>query len=85
MGIEAEEGTVLEFFGILEEPASPLEVTTWGEDGAIELEGEAEPYDWDLIFEEGPRGRQMGRSHVSKATAPIGSGMLTSPQTGVLT
>ena len=58
VGIEAEEGTVLEFFGILEEPASPLEVTTWGESGAIELDGEAEPYDWDLIFEEGPRGRQ---------------------------
>ena len=62
VGIEAEEGTVLEFFGILEEPASPLEVTTWGEDGAIELEGEAEPYDWDLIFEEGPRGRQWGEA-----------------------
>ena len=53
---------MLEFFGVLEEPASPLEVTTWGEGGAIELDGEAEPYDWDLIFEDGPRGRQWGDS-----------------------
>ena len=60
VGIEAEEGTVLEFFGILEEPASPLEVITWGDEGSIELEGEAEPYDWELVFEEGPRGRQWG-------------------------
>ena len=62
VGIDAEAGTVLEFFGELEEPASPLEVTTWGEGGEIELEGEAEPYDWELVFEEGPRGRQWGEA-----------------------
>ena len=66
VGIEAEEGTVLEFFGLLEEPASPLEVNTWGDEGSIELEGEAEPYDWDMIFEDGPRGRQWGEQSWSE-------------------
>ena len=58
-GIEAPEGTMLEFYGILERPVSPLEINTWGESGDVELDVEAEPYDWEAFFDEGPRGRQF--------------------------
>ena len=57
-GIEAEAGTTLSFYGIMERPSSPLEITTWGNAGSIEGSLDAPAYDWDMVDEPPRMGRQ---------------------------
>ncbi len=58
-GISVEAGTTLAFFGVLDTPVSPLEITTWGNRGSIEGYVDAPEYDWAFIDEGGRPG--MGR------------------------
>ena len=79
-GIEAPKGEELFFFVQLEEPGEYLEITTFGGEGQLTIEGEGEQIsiDWGDVFGQGddggrPVGRQMPDIEVTSETISVES------------